>query len=80
MKLGDVVYLKSGSQPMTVTKIDADNGREEATCDWDGGSRRYPVEALVDTDPRPAFEAARAKTEEAREPVDEPARTADAAS
>jgi uncharacterized protein YodC (DUF2158 family) len=58
MKVGDVVYLKSGSRPMVVTKIDQDNGREEATCDWDGGSKRFPLEALSEEDPTPRLTVA----------------------
>ena len=57
MNLGDVVYLKSGSRPMTVTLATA----SAVTCSWDGGSATFPPEALTLVDPLPALEHARAK-------------------
>jgi uncharacterized protein YodC (DUF2158 family) len=57
MQIGDVVYLKSGSRPMTVIQIDGN----DVTCVWDGGSMRYPEAALTDVDPSPEFESAKAK-------------------
>ncbi len=61
-EIGDVVYLKSGSRPMTVVQVDqVENVGEVSTCSWDGGSQRYPAAALTLVDPLPALEHARAK-------------------
>lgn len=67
MQIGDVVYLKSGSRPMTIVQIDAD----VATCSWDGGSATFPPEALTTADPLPALEHARAKAA-AQVAIDDP--------
>jgi len=58
MNIGDVVYLNSGSRPMTIVQIDGDT----ITCSWDGGSQQYPAAALTTDDPSPALDQARADT------------------
>lgn len=60
MQVGDVVYLKSGSRPMTVTAVDGTTH----TCDWDGGSKQFPEAALTIIDPAPALAHAARKEAE----------------
>lgn len=45
IQAGDVVYLKSGSAPMTVESVDA----EEAVCIWHDakGNRQEEIELLT---------------------------------
>lgn len=52
MQIGDVVYLKSGSRPMTIVN-QPQAGKWE--CAWEGGSTTYPEAALTLVDPRPAI-------------------------
>lgn len=58
MQIGDVVYLKSGSRPMTILRS---GGTGFWECGLDGppiSSVTYPEVALVTTDPRPALRRA----------------------
>jgi len=34
MKIGDVVYLKSGGPAMVVSRIEDDDARIEVQCEW----------------------------------------------
>jgi uncharacterized protein YodC (DUF2158 family) len=62
--LGDVVYLKSGGPPMTVTEIlpRADQSGVDVGLHWFGGSAMlagtFPASALVVTDPAPNIDKA----------------------
>ena len=72
MQIGDVVYLKSGSRPMTVVQIDTEEKvGEVATCSWDGGSQRFPAAALTTVDPLPDLQHAQAKAVAQKE-LDDP--------
>ena len=49
---GDVVWLKSGSQPMVVKSLDSEN----AVCIWSGtGQGTYPLYCISEFDPEPHF-------------------------
>jgi uncharacterized protein YodC (DUF2158 family) len=54
LKIGDVVWLKSGSPSMTVRYIDKD---DIITCDWFDGNKndqsRYHSDQLIDKNPSP---------------------------
>lgn len=55
MQVGDIVYLKSGSRPMTIVRS---GGTGLWECAWDSGtigSTTYPELALTTVDPRPAI-------------------------
>lgn len=74
MKIGDIVYLKSGSRPMTVVTLGGD-GRHE--CAWDGGSATYPEASLTLDDPVPSLTQERAK-KMAQEAINNPVPKAEA--
>lgn len=52
VKIGDVVYLKSGGQPLTISAI----SNEEANCYWMNGNEikyyRVPVAVLTKVKPK----------------------------
>jgi uncharacterized protein YodC (DUF2158 family) len=43
-KIGDLVYLKSGSPAMTVKKTDNVNGQSLVTCTWFEGNKKFEEE------------------------------------
>lgn len=51
-QIGDVVYLKSGGNPMTVRTIDQDG---TVRCVWYGGEAGFPAACLIGDDPLPAL-------------------------
>lgn len=53
MQIGDVVYLNSGSKPMTIIAQPQPGSWEVA---WDGGNMTYPEAALTMVDPRPTLD------------------------
>lgn len=72
MAIGDTVFLKSGSLPLTVVKEDPNDG---VTVSWFAGatsySQMFPPDALVASDPQPAIDHARDKAK-AQLSVDDP--------
>lgn len=72
MAVGDVVYLKSGSLPMTIIKEDEKDG---VTVSWAVGSslnsQILPMEAVTPNDPQPSIDHARDKVR-AQLVVDDP--------
>ena len=67
MNVGDVVYLKSGGQPMTVLRVFEDKGEDHAECGWFSDTKGkpghtktgytktvFPVHALADQQPPPS--------------------------
>lgn len=67
MQIGDVVYLKSGSPPLTVHAMDA----EGVDVKWFAGAQqftaKFPEAALVTVDPTPALDNARRKASDTLE-------------
>lgn len=72
MNVGDVVYLKSGGQPMTVIALRENN---MAQVNWLSGSMQgavLPEACLVSDDPGPAIRDASRKTQEAIDAATKP--------
>lgn len=62
MNIGDVVYLKSGSRPMTVYDFDEDGTVKVV---WDGGKGAFPPTCLAVSDPTPVIAKQRREIERA---------------
>ena len=61
--VGDVVWLKSGGQPMTVTHVSTGDGVERCRVAWMGGGAEFQTVCLSTFDPGPALNDARKKLE-----------------
>jgi hypothetical protein len=68
-QIGDILYLKSGSRPLTVEKLSRGQDGDLLGVVWSNGSALLradlPATVLVDTDPSPAIDAARREQVEA---------------
>jgi uncharacterized protein YodC (DUF2158 family) len=62
--VGDVVWLKSGGQPMTVTQVSTADGVERCRVAWMGGGAEFQTVCLSTFDPSPALNDARRKLED----------------
>lgn len=56
-QIGDVLYLKSGSQPMTVVRQEEGDSAMVQLMSSPGVIIEIPLAALTETDPRPAVNA-----------------------
>jgi hypothetical protein len=68
-QIGDVLYLKSGSQPMTVVQGEHGDSKMVSLMTSPGVTVDIPADALTDTDPGPAMAKVRAEMVAALNPT-----------